>query len=91
MSTHDLRRVQERREFPTRATQQRLQVFFQNRVIRRVLRARTPQSLPLVLRLVKRLSVLRRIPPLVIGVGIRPEHVKTPDKFTPVPAPTGNL
>lgn len=70
-----LRAVQHRRELPTRLTQ-RVQVFLQDRVIRNVL-AGTGRSirLPLPLRLLRRWSVLQRIPAYLIGIGVRPEHV----------------
>ena len=71
-----LKAVQRRRAFPTRLTQ-RLQVFLQNRVISRVLRSRRPLSLPLPLRLLGRWPFLRRIPARIIGIGFRPEHVRT--------------
>jgi 2-polyprenyl-6-methoxyphenol hydroxylase-like FAD-dependent oxidoreductase len=69
----DLRKVQRRRELPTRITQ-RLQLFVQDRVIKRVLGG-TKLSPPLVLRLLARIPWLRRIPARLIGIGIRPEHV----------------
>jgi hypothetical protein len=34
---------------------------------------------PLVLRIFAAIPLLRRIPGLVIGVGVRPEHVGTPE------------
>ena len=73
----DLRKVQRRREFPTRATQ-RLQVMVQNRVIGRVLQSAGRMAPPLVVRLFGKWSLLRRIPARVLGLGFRPEHVKTP-------------
>jgi 2-polyprenyl-6-methoxyphenol hydroxylase-like FAD-dependent oxidoreductase len=79
-SVAELRRVQRRREFPTRATQ-RLQVLVQDRVISRVLAARKQLALPWPLRLLRRFPVLSRIPARLIGLGFRPEHVKTPDVF----------
>jgi 2-polyprenyl-6-methoxyphenol hydroxylase-like FAD-dependent oxidoreductase len=73
-----LRAVQRRREFPTRMTQA-LQVFAHKRVIRRALNNETPlRRLPLPLRLLQRFPILRRIPARVIGLGFRPEHVRTP-------------
>jgi 2-polyprenyl-6-methoxyphenol hydroxylase-like FAD-dependent oxidoreductase len=75
-SSDHLRAVQRRRELPTRLTQ-RLQIFLQDRVISRVLRSRQRPSLPLLLRLMRRWPFLRRIPARVIGVGFRPEHLKT--------------
>jgi len=74
----DLESVQRRREFPTRATQ-KLQIAVQNRVIRRVLDSSAPIKLPLVMRLLGRFPFLRRIPARVIGVGFRPEHIRTRD------------
>jgi 2-polyprenyl-6-methoxyphenol hydroxylase-like FAD-dependent oxidoreductase len=73
-----LRLVQRRREFPTRMTQ-RLQVYIQDRIISRVLASQKQLSLPWPLRLLRRFSMLRRIPARLIGMGFRPEHIKTPD------------
>ncbi|HEV3119058.1 MAG TPA: FAD-dependent oxidoreductase [Gemmataceae bacterium] len=80
-----LRRIQRRREFPTRFTQG-LQVFMQNRVISRVLASRGPLSPPWPLKLLRRFPILRRIPARVIGIGIRPEHVQTPDMGAQAPS-----
>lgn len=74
----DLETVQQRREFPTRATQ-KLQIAIQNQVIRRVLGSSTPLKLPFLLRLLREFPVLRRIPARVIGIGFRPEHIHTRD------------
>ena len=73
----DLNGVQRRRAFPTVATQW-LQVIIQNKVIKRVLGGSKPLSLPWPLKLLRQMPILRRIPARVIGVGFRPEHVKTP-------------
>jgi 2-polyprenyl-6-methoxyphenol hydroxylase-like FAD-dependent oxidoreductase len=71
-----LYKVQRRRELPTRITQ-RAQVLIQNRIIGRVLTAQsTSFSLPLPLRLLRNWPFLRRIPARLIGMGVRPEHVK---------------
>ncbi|RKG91361.1 FAD-dependent oxidoreductase [Corallococcus sp. CA049B] len=79
VTTQDLRRVQQRRELPTRFTQ-RAQVLIQNRVVDPALRKRAFSNgrLPLSLRLVKRFPALRRIPARLIGLGVRPEHIHTP-------------
>jgi 2-polyprenyl-6-methoxyphenol hydroxylase-like FAD-dependent oxidoreductase len=77
LSTEDLAKVQRRREMPTRLTQW-LQVQAQKRVIAPVLAGAAPSRLPLALRLLRRFAVLRRIPARLIGVGIRPEHVRSP-------------
>jgi len=77
----DLQAVQQRREFPTRATQ-KLQIAIQNRAIRRVLSSSQPLILPWPLKLLRRWPVLRRIPARVIGMGFRPEHVHTSDSHS---------
>src|SRR5207249_10376381 len=79
LTTKDLRRVQRRREWPTRITQ-RLQIFMQNRVIRRVLGSAEQIAPPFAIRLVARFPFLSRIPARLIGIGVRPEHVQTPAK-----------
>jgi 2-polyprenyl-6-methoxyphenol hydroxylase-like FAD-dependent oxidoreductase len=71
----DLRKVQARREWPTRVTQ-RLQVLVQNRVLSRVLQSTQPLRPPLFVRLLSKSALLRRIPGRLIGLGIRPEHVR---------------
>jgi 2-polyprenyl-6-methoxyphenol hydroxylase-like FAD-dependent oxidoreductase len=76
----DLRKVQRRREFPTRLTQ-RLQVFIQDRVISRVLGSQKQLQPPLLLRSLRWFPVLRRIPARLVGIGVRPEHVRTPDAY----------
>lgn len=77
-AVHDseLASVQKRREFPTRTTQ-RMQIVIQNNVIKRVLGSTHIQA-PWILKLVDRWPVLQRIPARVLGIGFRPEHVKTP-------------
>ncbi len=77
VTVDDLRRVQTRRERPTRVTQ-RIQLFIQNRVVRSVLGATAPMSPPLLVRLLGKFPRLRRLPARLIGMGIRPEHVQTP-------------
>jgi 2-polyprenyl-6-methoxyphenol hydroxylase-like FAD-dependent oxidoreductase len=74
----DLRRVQRRRELPTRVIQ-RFQVIVQRRVIGPVLSSTGPSRPPLILRLLARLPGLPRIPARLIGLGVRPEHVRTPE------------
>ena len=76
LTTKDLRRVQRRREWPTRLTQ-RFQLLVQNRLIRRVLGSTEEIAPPFLLRLLARFPFLRRIPARLIGIGFRPEHVQT--------------
>jgi len=77
LTVEDLRGVQRRREWPTRVTQ-RLQLVVQNRVISRVLSRRDTLAPPFALRMLARVPVLRRIPARLIGIGVRPEHVRIP-------------
>ncbi|HEX9144047.1 MAG TPA: FAD-dependent oxidoreductase [Candidatus Binatia bacterium] len=72
----DLRRMQTRRELPTRVTQ-RLQLAVQDRIIARVLTDTQPLKPPLAVRLLARYPFFRRVPARIIGLGIRPEHVST--------------
>jgi 2-polyprenyl-6-methoxyphenol hydroxylase-like FAD-dependent oxidoreductase len=68
-----LRRIQKRRELPTRVTQW-LQVTVQRRIIARVLVETGPLKPPLAVRLLAKIPFLRRIPARIVGLGIRPEH-----------------
>jgi 2-polyprenyl-6-methoxyphenol hydroxylase-like FAD-dependent oxidoreductase len=78
-SEHDLRAVQKRRMFPTRATQ-RLQLIVQNNIIRRVLGSTKPLTLPWFFKLFQRFPYLRRIPARLVGIGFRPEHIHLPEQ-----------
>lgn len=73
----DLQQVQERRLFPTRVTQ-RMQVLVQNRVLGRALGS-TLTSAPWFLKLFGWFPILQRIPGYLVGLGVRPEHIKTLD------------
>jgi 2-polyprenyl-6-methoxyphenol hydroxylase-like FAD-dependent oxidoreductase len=81
----DLAAVQRRRELPTRLTQ-RLQIIAQNQVIGSVLRGTETPKPPWPLRLFGVLPFLQRIPARVIGMGFRPEHVRT----SPAPLPSAS-
>jgi 2-polyprenyl-6-methoxyphenol hydroxylase-like FAD-dependent oxidoreductase len=73
----DLAAVQRRREWPARVTQ-RAQVAIQNEVLSPVLAAtQAPSHLPLPLKLLQRLPMLRRLPARLVGIGVRPERVQT--------------
>ncbi|MGZ5849073.1 MAG: FAD-dependent oxidoreductase [Methyloceanibacter sp.] len=71
-----LRKVQARREWPTRMTQG-LQVLIQRRVISSVLALKTQPRVPFIVTLLNRVPCLRRIPGRLLGMGFRPEHVRT--------------
>lgn len=72
-----LAKVQARREFPTKATQA-MQVFIQNRVVSRVLAGSGKIEPPGVMRLFIIAPFLRRLPARLVGIGIRPERVRSP-------------
>jgi 2-polyprenyl-6-methoxyphenol hydroxylase-like FAD-dependent oxidoreductase len=76
VSERDLHAIEQRRTLPVRFTQW-LQLTIQKRLIGRVLASRETPRLPLIFRLVGRFPVLRRIPARLIGIGIRPEHIRT--------------
>lgn len=80
VTASDLAKVQRRRRFPTVATQW-VQVQIQERVLGRVLASRGMLTPPLALRLLNRFPFLRRIPARLLGLGFRPEHIRTPDAF----------
>jgi 2-polyprenyl-6-methoxyphenol hydroxylase-like FAD-dependent oxidoreductase len=73
-----LAKVQARRQWPTEMTQ-RLQLLVQKRVISNVLSMTTQPRPPFIFTLLNRFPVLRRIPARLIGMGFRPEHVKSPE------------
>jgi 2-polyprenyl-6-methoxyphenol hydroxylase-like FAD-dependent oxidoreductase len=73
-----LRAVQERREWPAKVTQA-VQVQVQNRVLRPILSAHGEPKPPLFVRLLDRIPFLRRLPAYVVGIGVRPEHIRTPE------------
>jgi 2-polyprenyl-6-methoxyphenol hydroxylase-like FAD-dependent oxidoreductase len=68
--------VQRRRTLPMRVIQW-LQVQIQNNVLRAVLGAQARPRPPWAARLFNWFPVLRRIPARIIGMGVRPEHVRT--------------
>jgi 2-polyprenyl-6-methoxyphenol hydroxylase-like FAD-dependent oxidoreductase len=74
----DLRKVEARREWPTRVTQ-RMQIFVQNRVISPVLASTRQPKPPFAVKLTQWFPVLQRIAARVIGIGVRPEHIHTPE------------
>ncbi len=79
VSTDDLARIQRRREFPTRITQ-RVQALMQKEQARGLGGAGSTRF-PWPLRLLERMGLPRRMRTRLVGVGIRPEHVKTPDVY----------
>jgi 2-polyprenyl-6-methoxyphenol hydroxylase-like FAD-dependent oxidoreductase len=75
----DLDAVRQRRLWPVKIIQW-AQVAVHNRVLRPTLSgARTAVSVPWPVRLLDRFAWLRRWPAQVIGVGVRPERVRSPE------------
>ncbi|HEY6155136.1 MAG TPA: FAD-dependent oxidoreductase [Candidatus Udaeobacter sp.] len=72
VSLDDLRKVQARREWPTRLIQA-MQVFIHRNLVTGKT-SHSKDSLPIVFRLLKWFPVLRQIPARFIGIGPRPEH-----------------
>jgi 2-polyprenyl-6-methoxyphenol hydroxylase-like FAD-dependent oxidoreductase len=79
----DLQAIEERRTLPMRFTQG-LQLAIQRRIISRVLAAHERPKPPQFLKLFGVFPILRRIPARLVGIGIRPEHVQTPEAAAPV-------
>src|SRR6058998_1531914 len=77
VSVDDLRKVQTRREWPTRLIQG-MQVFIHRRVVTGRASGRK-NSLPFVVRLLKWFPILRQLPARFIGLGPRPEHFQSPN------------
>jgi 2-polyprenyl-6-methoxyphenol hydroxylase-like FAD-dependent oxidoreductase len=74
-----LQKVVQRREFPTRIIQA-AQVFVQKRVIAGVLGSERDLKPPIAVRLLRAFPTLRRIPARLVGLGPRPEHIRTPER-----------
>ena len=75
----DLKKVQKRRQFPTRVIQA-FQVAAQNAVLAPTLATmRTPKP-PLFVKLLNAWPWARQFPARFIGMGVRPEHVRLPPR-----------
>ncbi|KRQ94679.1 hypothetical protein CQ10_06975 [Bradyrhizobium valentinum] len=76
-SEDELDAVRRRREFPVRMTQ-RMQVVVQNNIISAALKpGNQPLKVPLVMRLVTAVPWLQGITARFVGLGVRPEHVRS--------------
>jgi 2-polyprenyl-6-methoxyphenol hydroxylase-like FAD-dependent oxidoreductase len=73
----DLKTVQHRRERPAHLTQ-RVQVFLHKHLLEPIFNSPEAIPPPLLLNLTERFPKLRQIPARMVGIGFRPEHVKTP-------------
>ncbi|MET0970631.1 MAG: FAD-dependent oxidoreductase [Tardiphaga sp.] len=75
----DLDAVRRRREFPMRATQG-MQVLMQNNIISRALASgNQPVTPPLIMRLVNAIPMLQGLTARFLAIGVRPEHVRSPE------------
>ena len=73
-----LEAVQRRRTLPTRVIQW-LQVQIQNNVLNPVLKSAARPTPPFAVRLLNWFPPLQRLPARIIGLGVRPEHIATPE------------
>ncbi len=72
-----LEKVQQRREFPAKATQEMQLVV--HRGLSWVFRHRGPMHPPLLLRIVTRIPGFQSRVARTVGIGLRPERIETPD------------
>jgi 2-polyprenyl-6-methoxyphenol hydroxylase-like FAD-dependent oxidoreductase len=77
VSATDLRKVQQRREWPAVVIQY-MQVLVHKYVVTGR-QTREGANLPLLPRLLKHFSILRQIPARLVGIGPRPEHFRSPN------------
>jgi 2-polyprenyl-6-methoxyphenol hydroxylase-like FAD-dependent oxidoreductase len=75
----DLAAVQRRRAFPTRVIQ-RMQVVVQNNLLSPALASAERPRPPFLLRMMRWMPLLRRFPARLVGLGVRPEHIRTPER-----------
>jgi 2-polyprenyl-6-methoxyphenol hydroxylase-like FAD-dependent oxidoreductase len=75
LTTADLALVRKRRRFPTAVTQA-VQRFAQRRFVSAVLAADQPVQAPAALKLLRRFPALQAIPARLVGLGVRPEHLR---------------
>ena len=84
LTTDHLAQVQKRRTFPMKVIQG-MQVAVQQNIIDKVLSSDRPITAPWTVKLFNWLPFLQRIPARVVGIGVRPEHVRT-QPHAPAPA-----
>jgi 2-polyprenyl-6-methoxyphenol hydroxylase-like FAD-dependent oxidoreductase len=82
LSTRHLARVQLRRLLPTVVIQWG-QRTIQDRFLSPLLAGRVPARGPLALRVLRRFPALQGVPARLVGLGILPEHVRTPAAGSP--------
>ena len=75
VSVADLKKVQERREWPTRLIQA-MQTFIHRNVVTGR-ESKAGDSLPMIVRLLQWFPPLRALPARFVGIGPRPEHIRS--------------
>jgi hypothetical protein len=81
----DLAAVQRRRTFPMKVIQG-MQIGVQSRLLDPLLDSDKPITAPWAIRLFNYFPFLRRIPARIVGIGVRPEHVHSPQQDSPAGA-----
>jgi 2-polyprenyl-6-methoxyphenol hydroxylase-like FAD-dependent oxidoreductase len=71
--------VQDRRMFPTRVVQGAQRAIHQRILTPLVVRKAVLDKVPFALRMFEALPILRRIPARLVGLGVRREHIRSPD------------
>jgi 2-polyprenyl-6-methoxyphenol hydroxylase-like FAD-dependent oxidoreductase len=84
-----LNRVQRRREWPTKVTQG-FQLQVQNRVLAPSFRRQATPNPPVFLRILNAVAFLRRFNASMIGIGVRPEHIRVREYSNPLPSPVAD-
>jgi 2-polyprenyl-6-methoxyphenol hydroxylase-like FAD-dependent oxidoreductase len=82
LTTGDLAAVQRRRTLPMKVVQA-VQLAVQSRIVDPLLDSDKPVTAPWAVRLFNRFPFLRRIPARIVGIGVRPEHVRVPAQPLP--------
>ena len=82
LTTSDLAAVQRRRTLPMKVVQA-VQLAVQSRIVDPLLDSDKPVTAPWAARLFNRFPFLRRIPARIVGIGVRPEHVRIPAQPLP--------
>jgi 2-polyprenyl-6-methoxyphenol hydroxylase-like FAD-dependent oxidoreductase len=82
LTTSDLAAVQRRRTLPMKVVQA-VQLAVQSRIVDPLLDSDKPVTAPWAVRLFNRFPFLRRIPARIVGIGVRPEHVRIPAQPLP--------
>ena len=88
-SIEDLARVQRRRQFPTKLIQW-LQTAMQKRVLTRALGSTTATTIPLFVRLLFAIPIVRDLPAKLLAFGFRREHVRNVGQSPKVVATAAN-